>query len=191
MQLGVLALQGDFYLHFERIRELGIDAAYVKKPNELWECHGLIIPGGESTTLVKLLKNIDLYDEIPKFNKKFPVFGTCAGAILLSQHVTNHPVESFKLLDVDIERNAYGTQIDSFFEDIVLDFGGQPETVEAVFIRAPKFTRIGENVRILAQHNGDVVMVESENAMAATFHPELTKSTRIHEYFADKVRKCL
>jgi len=189
MKIGVLALQGDFYLHLKRLRELEVEAVAVKKPEELQDCQGLIIPGGESTTLVKLLKNIGLYELLPVFNRRWPIFGTCAGAILVSREVSNHPVEPLNLIDISIERNSYGRQIDSFDETVEVHLNGSIKTVEGVFIRAPRITRVGENVQALATHNGDVVMVENDAVLAATFHPELTENRLIHQYFADKVRK--
>lgn len=188
MKIGVLALQGDFYLHIKRLNELGVETAAVKKPQELADCQGLIMPGGESTTLVKLLKDIGLFEELPKFNEKWPIFGTCAGAILVSREVKNHPVEPLNLIDISIERNSYGRQIDSFIDKIEWKGGSQPQLVEGVFIRAPRFTHIGKSVRVLARHRDDVVMVENDNILAATFHPELTENPLIHQYFVEKVR---
>jgi 5'-phosphate synthase pdxT subunit len=188
MKIGVLALQGDFYLHLKRLNELGVEAIPVKKPSELADCNGLIIPGGESTTLVKLLKNIEMFEVLPEFNQKWPIFGTCAGAILVGKEVSNHPVEPLNLIDISVERNSYGRQVDSFIDQIELEIGGKKQSVEAVFIRAPRFTRIGEGVRAIARHQNDVVMVENENILAATFHPELSENPLIHQYFVDKVR---
>ncbi len=188
MQIGVLALQGDFYKHIEKLKALGVEPVYVKKPHELMKCQGLIIPGGESTTLVKLLKNIDLYNTLSEFNKKNVVFGTCAGAILLSSKVTNHGVDSLGLIDIDVTRNAYGRQIDSFVDRVTVHFDDKQQDVEAVFIRAPKITRIGKGVKVIGMHKSDVVMVETDLTMAATFHPELTDSLLIHKHFVDKVR---
>ena len=189
MKIGILALQGDFHLHKEKLDSMEVASMFVKTPAELWECQGLIMPGGESTTLVKLLKNIDLYDAIPIFAKKYPLFGTCAGAILVSQKVANHPVAAFGLIDTSIERNAYGTQVDSFIDQIQVDLNGKRHKVEAVFIRAPRFRSVGEGVRILARHDEEVVMIENEQVLAATFHPELTDSPLIHQYFIEKVRR--
>jgi 5'-phosphate synthase pdxT subunit len=189
MKIGVLALQGDFYLHLKRLHELGVAAIPVKKPSELEDCNGLIIPGGESTTLVKLLKNIEMFEVLPEFNQKWPIFGTCAGAILVSREVSNHPVEALNLIDISVERNSYGRQVDSFIDEIELKIGNKKQMVEAVFIRAPRFTRIGKGVRAIARHQNDVVMVENENILAATFHPELSENLLIHQYFVDKVRE--
>ena len=191
MRIGVLALQGDFAKHIDMLESLDVKAIPVKKPEELARCCGLIMPGGESTTLVKLLHSIDLFDKIKPFSEKWPVFGTCAGAILLSNEVTNHPVQSFQLIDISIRRNAYGTQVDSFSESIRADLGSGPEALEGVFIRAPQIERLGDEVKAIAWHGDDVVMVEQGNILAATFHPELTDSNRIHQYFVQKVKRKL
>lgn len=189
MKIGVLALQGDFYKHAEKLKQCDAEPVLVKKPEDLPECRGLIIPGGESTTLVKLLQNIGLYDAIPQFSRNHPIFGTCAGAILVSKQVSNHGVASWGLLDMDVQRNAYGRQIDSFVDRITVQLGAAPTEIEAVFIRAPKITRVGSGVRVLARHRDDIVMVENEGVMAATFHPELTTSRVVHQYFVEKVAK--
>ena len=189
MRIGVLALQGDFAKHLEMLESLHVEAIPVKKPEELARCCGLIMPGGESTTLVKLLKNINLFDHISPFSEKWPVFGTCAGAILVSNEVFNHPVEPLKLIDIGIRRNAYGTQVDSFSDTITAHLADEPEELEGFFIRAPIIERIGEEVKPIAWHREDIVMVEQGNILAATFHPELTASNRIHEYFVNKVRE--
>ncbi len=189
MNIGVLALQGDFFKHIEKLKALGIDPIAVRKPNELMKCRGLIIPGGESTTLIKLLKNIDLYDALSEFNREHVIFGTCAGAILVSTKVANRNVDSLGLIDIDVTRNAYGRQIDSFVDNVTVQIGEKQHDVEAVFIRAPKITRVGEGVKVIGRHKSDVVMVESDAVIAATFHPELTDCLLIHQHFIDKIRK--
>lgn len=188
MNIGVLALQGDFYLHQKRLTEVGVTAVAVRKPEQLEGLAGLVIPGGESTTLVKLMRHIGLDEAIPRFAERAPVFGTCAGAILVSRTVTNHPVPPFNLIDMTIHRNAYGTQVDSFSDDVTVDLGeGMPDRVEGVFIRAPRIVAVGDGVRVIGTHGDDVVMVENDRILAATFHPELARTTAIHAYF---VRKC-
>ncbi len=187
MQVGVLALQGDFYLHKKMLTELGVEVVEVRKPSDLEACQGLIIPGGESTTLVKLLKNIDLFDKLPDFNKRAPIFGTCAGCILVSAEVMNRPVESLNLIDITTERNAYGRQIDSFVDKVTLHLNHEKVKTEGVFIRAPKISRVGESVKILGTHQKEIVLVENEKVLAATFHPELSGDTRIHRYFLEKI----
>jgi 5'-phosphate synthase pdxT subunit len=130
-----------------------------------------------------------MFEALPEFNQKWPIFGTCAGAILVSREVSNHPVEALNLIDISVERNSYGRQVDSFIDEIELKIGNKKQMVEAVFIRAPRFTRIGKGVRAIARHQNDVVMVENENILAATFHPELSENLLIHQYFVDKVRE--
>lgn len=188
MKIGVLALQGNFSLHGDRLNELDVETVYVKKPEHLKGCRGLILPGGESTTLVKLLDEVNLGQAIVEFNKHHPIFGTCAGAILLSREVKNHPVTPLNLIDAVITRNAYGRQVDSFDEPIEVELNGEKSTSSAVFIRAPKFLKTGPDVMILARHKDDIIMVENERVLAATFHPELTEDPLIHSYFLDKVR---
>ncbi len=189
IKIGVLALQGDFYLHAKRLRELEVEPVEVRKPEHLTGCRGLIIPGGESTTLEKLLKNTGLFEAIREFNRRAPVFGTCAGAILVGSEVKNHPVEPLNLIDITVVRNAYGRQIDSFVDMVEVELHGEPETVEGVFIRAPRIIRVGEGVRVIGRHREDIVLVETERVMAATFHPELTEDARIHRHFLEKVRR--
>ena len=189
MNVGVLALQGDFYLHKKQLLTLGVDVIEVRTPEDLEQCQGLIIPGGESTTLVKLLKNIGLFEKLPTFNKQWPIFGTCAGCILVSKEVANHPVDSLKLIDITTERNAYGRQIDSFVDDVTVNVNSRSEKIEGVFIRAPKIVRVSDSVNILGYHNEEVVLVENESVLAATFHPELSEDTLIHRYFLEKIRK--
>ncbi len=189
MNIGVLALQGDFYRHAAHLKQLDIMPIFVKQPQDLKDCHGLIIPGGESTTLVKLMKKGGLFDAIPKFNRERPIFGTCAGAILASRKVHNRPVDTLNLIDIEIERNAYGRQIDSFIDTIDIRLSDEKYTTEAVFIRAPIIRSCGKDVDILSVHKDDIVMAENKRVLVATFHPELTESTLIHRYFINKVKK--
>ena len=191
MRVGVLALQGDFERHQAVIRKLGVEVFPVRKPMDLASCQGLIIPGGESTTLVKLLKESGLFDKIPNYASRFPIFGTCAGLILIASKVINNPVESIPLLDVTVQRNAYGRQIESFTDKIQLNLRGKSYSIEGVFIRAPKIIEIGEGVRRLGSHKNDIVLVQKDNILAATFHPELTDSTIIHGYFLEKIKNSL
>lgn len=191
MRVGVLALQGDFECHQAVLSKLGVDALPVRKPNDLEACRGLIIPGGESTTLVKLLKESGLYKQLPKYASRFPIFGTCAGLILIATKVINNPVESIPLLNVTVQRNAYGGQIESFTDTIQLKLGKKSYDVEGVFIRAPKIIEIGEGVISLGYHHNDIILVEKDNILAATFHPELTDSTVIHKYFLEKVKNSI
>lgn len=189
MKIGVLALQGDFHRHLERLKEMNVSGCEVRKPEALENCQGLIIPGGESTTLAKLMHKYDLFEAIKSFNRQWPVFGTCAGAILVSRSVVNQPVDSMNLIDMEIERNAYGRQIDSFADAVTISTGAKAIAIEGVFIRAPKIISFGDSVKAVGHYGTSVVMVENDNVLAATFHPELSDSHLVHNYFLDKIRR--
>jgi 5'-phosphate synthase pdxT subunit len=186
-KVGVLALQGDFEAHQKALARTGAEAIQVRTPEELAQVEALVIPGGESTTMLKLLDITGLKEPIRKFGQEKPIFGTCAGAILLAKDVSNPVQESLALLDIGVERNGYGRQLDSRVVQI------HPETkqleggVEAVFIRAPIIRRVGQDAKVLARYNGDPVLVEQGRHLVATFHPELTTDPRIHELFLSKV----
>jgi len=188
MRIGILALQGDFAKHQEMLNILGQDTVLVRTRQALELCAGLIIPGGESTTLSLLLNKHTLRDAIIRFAGERPVFGTCAGSILLSRTVVNEPVESLGLIDAVIERNAYGRQIDSFIDDIDVRLNGSVKKIEGFFIRAPKIISIGTGVIPLAWHQGNIVMAEQNNILIATFHPELTLNPAVHNYFLKKIK---
>ena len=179
-KVGVLALQGDFEAHERALEQAGADAMTVRTAEELASVDGLVIPGGESTTMLKLLNFMNLKAPLIAFAKSKPVFGTCAGAILLAHEVLNPPQESLDIMDLTVERNAYGRQIDSRIAH--LDGG-----LEAVFIRAPIIRRCGPGVKVLAEYEGDPVLVEEGLHMAATFHPELTRDSRVHKLFLSKL----
>lgn len=181
--IGVLALQGDFDAHRRRLEELGADVVLVKKPEQLDEIDGLIIPGGESSTFLKLLGEAG-FEKLRQFVQMKPTFGTCAGAILLAKEIENPPQEGLGAIDVGIRRNAYGRQIHSSIREG--SFCGVP--TEMVFIRAPKISRTGPDVEILATEGSDPVAVRQGKAMAATFHPELSGDTKVHRAFLDLVR---
>ena len=189
MKIGILALQGDFELHGRMLSTLSVDADYIRKPDQLNSCHGLIIPGGESTTLIKLMREAGLFEAISSFAKDKPVFGTCAGLIVLATDLINYNLDTLGLIDLSVERNAYGRQIDSFIDSIEIRIDGKTDFFEGVFIRAPKIVAIGESVKVLGTHGDDMVLVESEQVFVAAFHPELTDDVRIHQYFVDKIRK--
>ncbi len=191
MKIGILALQGDFEAHWKALRELDVDAILVRHAWQLGELDGLIIPGGESTTMLKLMMSEGLFEALREFGQRKPIFGTCAGAILLARRVTNPEQESLGLMDIEIERNAYGRQIDSRVAPVRLlpplsdeREGGQ---IEGVFIRAPIIRRVGPTVRVLATYAGDPVLVEDSLHLAATFHPELSRDRLIHRQFIQKV----
>ncbi|MEO8349834.1 MAG: pyridoxal 5'-phosphate synthase glutaminase subunit PdxT [Acidobacteriota bacterium] len=178
--IAVLALQGDFAAHGRRLAEIGLDSFEARKPEELDRAAGLVLPGGESTTLWKFFETAPWEDAIRRFAASGrPVLGTCAGAIVLARDVTNPPQRGLGVLDIAVERNAYGRQVDSFVGEVEApSLGG---TLPAVFIRAPKIRRVGETVEVLATREGEPVLVRQGNVVAATFHPELTPDTKIHE----------
>lgn len=182
-RVGVLALQGDFDMHRRAIERAGAEAVEVRTAAELAAVDGLVIPGGESSTMLKLLREENLYEEVRRFGERRPIFGTCAGAILAAREVTHPAQESLGLVDVSVERNAYGRQVDSRIAH--LDYEGAD--LEAVFIRAPVIRHAGPEVKVLATYNGDPVLVEQGRHMLATFHPELTADTRIHRRFLAKL----
>jgi 5'-phosphate synthase pdxT subunit len=184
MKVGVLALQGDFDAHRRRLAELGAEVVLVKKPEQLDEIDGLVIPGGESGTFLKLLGEAG-FEKLKQFVRLKPTFGTCAGAILLAHEVENPKQSGLGALDIGIRRNAYGRQIDSSIREG--RFGETP--IEMVFIRAPKIERIGPNVKVIATEGNDPVAVRQGKIMAATFHPELSEDTRLHQAFLDLITK--
>lgn len=180
--IGVLALQGDFDAHRRRLEELGAKVVLVKKPEQLNEIDGLIIPGGESGTFLKLLGE-DGFAKLKDFVRVKPTFGTCAGCILLANEIENPKQAGLGALDITVRRNAYGRQIDSSIREG--KFLEKP--VEMVFIRAPKIERVGEGIEVIATEGHDPVLVRKGKTLAATFHPELSEDQRIHQYFLDLV----
>ena len=183
MMIGVLALQGDFDAHRRRLEELGAEVVLVKKPEQLDEIDGLVIPGGESGTFLKLLGEAG-FEKLKQFARTKPTFGTCAGAILLASEVDNPKQAGLGVLDIGIRRNAYGRQLDSSILEGHL--GESP--IEMVFIRAPKIERVGPGVEVIATEGKNPVAVRQGRVMAATFHPELSDDTRVHRAFLDLVR---
>ena len=181
-KIGVLALQGDFDAHRLRLEELGAEVVLVKKPEQLEAIDGLVIPGGESGTFLKLLGE-EGFEKLKQFVSLKPTFGTCAGAILLATEVENPKQAGLGALNIRIRRNAYGRQIDSSIRAGLL--GNSP--LEMVFIRAPKIEHVGPGVEVIATEGSDPVAVRQGNAMAATFHPELSDDTRVHRAFLDIV----
>lgn len=182
-RIGVLALQGDFEAHRKAVERAGGRASEVRTAEDLGLVDGLIIPGGESTTMLKLLALENMLEPIRGFGEQKPIFGTCAGAILLAKEVSHPSQPSLGLMDITVERNGYGRQVDSRIAKI--DLGGK--TTEAVFIRAPIIRRAGPDTRVLATYAGNPVLVEQGKHLAATFHPELGAEFNIHEYFIRKV----
>jgi len=191
LKIGVLALQGDFDAHRRRLEELGTHVVLVKKPEQLDEIDGLVIPGGESGTFLKLLGPAG-FEKLKQFVRAKPTFGTCAGAILLASEVENPPQAGLGALNMRVRRNAYGRQIDSSIREgkLLLDLDGQlkDSPLEMVFIRAPKISSVGEGVEVLAMEGNDPVVVRQGSAMAATFHPELSDDPRIHQLFLNLIQ---
>ena len=198
MKIGVLALQGDFDAHRRRLEQLGAEVMLVKKPEQLDEIDGLVIPGGESGTFLNLLGQAG-FEKLKEFVGVKPTFGTCAGAILLANEVDNPKQEGLGALDIRIRRNAYGRQIDSSIRegkflqhkvgnDKVPASPKEGSPLEMVFIRAPKIERVGPGVEVIATEGNHPVAVRQGRVMAATFHPELSEDTRVHQAFLDLVR---
>jgi 5'-phosphate synthase pdxT subunit len=195
--IGVLALQGDFDAHRKRLEELGAKVVLVKKPEQLDDIDGLVIPGGESGTILKLLGDTG-FEKLKQFVRVKPTFGTCAGAILLASEVENPRQAGLGALNIRVRRNAYGRQIDSSIREgrfVARKRSGDPHDgalrespLEMVFIRAPKIVHVGEGVEVLATEGRDPVAVRQGRAMAATFHPELSADTRVHRAFLELVQ---
>jgi len=190
LRIGVLALQGDFALHARALEKCGVEAVEVRKPEQLDQVDGLIMPGGESTTLLKLMDAWGFVPALEKFHGAGkPIFGTCAGLILLAREVESPKQFSLGLIDVAVERNAYGRQRESFEAAGTAHLDNKPVPLEMVFIRAPRIRRMGPDVQVLAEHGGEPVMARQDRVLVATFHPELTDTTTVHQYFCDLVRR--
>jgi 5'-phosphate synthase pdxT subunit len=188
LRIGVLAVQGDFAAHAEMLQTLGAETIEVRALADLQGCDALVLPGGESTTQLQFLQEEGLFDAIKTFaGKQRPVFGTCAGAILLANKVQHPAQDSLELMDMTVTRNAYGRQMasDVFFASSKL----RPAPLEMVFIRAPVIEKVAERTEVLAEYGGKPVLVQQGNLLAATFHPELTSDTTVHRHFLDLVRK--
>ena len=190
MTIGVLALQGDFDLHKKALARIGEEPAEVRLPRELERVDGLVMPGGESTTLLKLLDAWEFVPALEKFHAAGkPIFGTCAGLILLAREVESPTQASLGLIDLAAERNAYGRQKESFETEGVADLGQGPRPLKMVFIRAPRIRRMGPAVTPLVIHRGECVMARESSVLVAAFHPELTDDETVHRYFAAMVRQ--
>jgi 5'-phosphate synthase pdxT subunit len=190
-RVGVLALQGDFEAHAKAVERAGGISALVRTAADLEGLDGLIIPGGESTTMLKLLDEEKLIEPLRRFGQRRPIFGTCAGAILLANEVSSPAQDSLGLIDIGVERNAYGRQVDSRVANVTPEMEFQSRTrpgdIEAVFIRAPIIRRVGSGAQVLVRYHGDPVLVEQGRHMVATFHPELSADSRVHELFLQKL----
>jgi pyridoxal 5'-phosphate synthase pdxT subunit len=186
-RIGVLAIQGDFAAHAQALEDAGADAIEVRKPEELDGLDGLILPGGESTTFLRFLERDNFLQALRVFVAEKPSFGTCAGCILLARNVSHPPQESLAAMDISVERNAYGRQIDSAIRTGETKLAGGP--LEMVYIRAPRIAAVGPGVDIMAERDGFPVLVRQGDLLAATFHPELSNDRRVHQYFVDMVRE--
>jgi 5'-phosphate synthase pdxT subunit len=191
MKIGVLALQGDFDLHRKALARVApaVESVEIRKPEQLADVDGLVIPGGESTTLLKLITDWAFRPAVEAFHAEGrPIFGTCAGLILLAREVVNPAQASFGFIDTVVERNAYGRQRESFETHGVADLDG-PRSVEMVFIRAPRIRRVGPGVTVLARHRDEPVMARQGTVLVAAFHPELTEDPSVHAYFCRMVSR--
>jgi len=190
LNVGVLALQGAFAKHAEMLIRLGVNVVEVRKPSDLSLCDALIIPGGESTTISKQIHFINFADPFCRFAEVKPVFGTCAGLILMSHKIEGDAMQPFNLLDVVVERNAFGRQVESF--ETKVDYNTEKGTnisIPAVFIRAPRIKGVGKDVKILATLNDEPVLVQQGFHLGSTFHPELTSDPTIHLHFLHLIKK--
>lgn len=192
MRIGVLALQGDFSKHAEVLRSLGVEVQEVRKAEDLESCQGLIIPGGESTVILRQMDFIQMREAFLEFARQKPVFGTCAGLIIMSQKVQAFSLQPLQLLDIEVERNAFGRQIESFQAIVSLELTPEhSNTFPAFFIRAPRIKKWGKEVQILAKLDDEPILVRQGHHMGASFHPELTTDPQIHQYFIDMVRQSI
>lgn len=185
-RIGVLAIQGDYAAHATALTEVGGEPCEIRKPEQLEGLDGLVLPGGESTTVLKFLEKHGFFEALEDFSKKKPVFGTCAGTILLAREVRNPAQRSLGILDAVVERNAYGRQIDSTILTIETELPGGP--LEMVFIRAPRIASVGAQVQVLGWRDGNPVLVRQGPVLAATFHPELSHDRRVHRLFVQIVK---
>lgn len=188
MKIGILALQGDYEAHGQVLEHLNVEYLYIRKPEHLLSVKGLILPGGESTAMLNFLVENDFFEAIKSFaTQGHFLFGTCAGAILLGKEVISPSQSSLGLLDVTIERNAFGRQLSSHIGRG--NFLGKENDLDMIFIRAPRLLRVGKDVKVFATYQNQPVGVVQNNLMATTFHPELTQDYRIHQMFIDMVQK--
>jgi 5'-phosphate synthase pdxT subunit len=186
-RIGVLAIQGDFAAHAQALEDAGADAVEVRNAAQLTGLDGLVLPGGESTTFLKFLERDGLLESLQRFIAEKPAFGTCAGCILLARTVSRPAQQSLAVMDISVERNAYGRQIDSAIQTGPTLLPGGP--LEMVYIRAPRIAGVGQGVEVLAERDGFPVLVRQGRLLAATFHPELSRDRRVHQLFVDMVRE--
>ncbi|MBN1880257.1 pyridoxal 5'-phosphate synthase glutaminase subunit PdxT [bacterium] len=183
MVTGVLAVQGGFARHGQMLERLGAQVRWIRTASDLTGCHGLIIPGGESTTMTLLLKKYGMMERLREFGLHHAVMGTCAGAIMLSRNAADDRVEPLGLMDISVDRNAYGTQVESFVTYIDTPFTPDRTPLKSIFIRAPRIRVDSTGVEVLATHDDYPVIVKQGRILALSFHPELTEDDRIHRYF--------
>ena len=189
MEIGILAMQGDFKEHGRTIKRCEVNVSEIKTIQDLESIDGLIIPGGESTTIGKLLEKSGIGDKIIELHMKgLPIYGTCAGAVLLTKDIIESDQYSLGLMDISVERNAYGSQAQSFEKDIKIDVLGK-KLYRCVFIRAPVIKKVSEDVEIMAKENNNIIMARQKKLLVTTFHPELTYDLRIHNYFINEIVK--
>ena len=183
-KIGVLALQGAFAKHIEKLNQVGGQPIEVRRPEQLEQCDGLVLPGGESTTMIRQMHFFGFLDPIQAFGKIKPILGTCAGLILMAKEVAEESLLSFGFLDITVERNAYGRQTESFQQDISLN----DSPCSAVFIRAPRILHCSDSVSVLATLDDEPICVQQGLHIGAAFHPELTENTQLHQHFTDIVK---
>ncbi|WP_349763568.1 pyridoxal 5'-phosphate synthase glutaminase subunit PdxT [Fusobacterium sp. SYSU M8D902] len=187
MRIGILALQGAFLEHRQRLEKLGVENIYVKTKEDLDHIDGIILPGGESTAMGKLLRELKILEKLKRMIEEgLPVFGTCSGMILLAKNLYNDKTCHLGTMDIEVRRNAYGRQLGSF--SYLGDFNGMENKIKMAFIRAPYVETVGEGVKILAKVNGKIVAVRERNMLATSFHPELTEDLSIHKYFLSMIK---
>jgi len=184
-RIGVLALQGAYQKHVAILSRLGVESRLIRQSAELEQCDGLIIPGGESTTMSLLINESGMYQPLRTFARTHPVMGVCAGMIMMAESVDDARVTPLKLLPFRALRNHYGRQVHSFTADINLDFDTSNEPLQAHFIRAPGITYLGEDIEVLARYDDEIIMIGKDRHLALSFHPELTHDNRIHKYWLD------
>lgn len=184
--IGVLALQGDFREHIQMLKKCNVNPVEVRLPEDLKDVDGLIIPGGESTAIGNLMQRHNLDREIIKKHRKgMAVYGTCAGAILISKNIVGSSQPHLNFLDISVKRNDYGRQVDSFENELSIDGIGK---FKGIFIRAPVIEKVSNGIKVLSKFNNNPVLVQHKNILASTFHPELTNDKRVHEYFVEMVK---
>jgi len=182
--IGILALQGNYQMHQAMLNKIGAENILIRYELDLNQCTGLIIPGGESTTISKMLSQYNLFNSIKRFSKHNSIFGTCAGLVLMSNYDAES-VSGLKLIDVDVSRNGWGRQINSFTEEVEIRISKDSSQFEATFIRAPRITRVGESVDILSKFKQEAIMIRQGRHIATTFHPEMHNNPLLHKYFLE------